>query len=432
MQKQYVWHPNTQMKEWKNFHVIRYGNGVWLVDSNGNKLLDGVASMWCNVWGHSNKELIDAIIKQANKIQHTSLFNLTHEPAEKLAKKLVQMSPYMNKIFYSDNGSASIEIALKIALQYWQNIGQTKNKFVSLENGYHGDTFGSMSVGYIEEFFRRFKKNLFNVTKIPVPIKSKIPLGYTFDEYQQYCFDKIESVFVNNKEIAGLIMESGAQVAGGVIIYPNKFQQKISNLCKKYEVLLIVDEIATGFGRLGSLIEYKNQNSKPDIVCYGKMLTGGYMTLAATLTTNKIYEVFTGNFGDMKHLFHGHTFTGNPISTAVAIKNLELYQKYNLIDKIKNKSKLLTNRCDEIMSLDIVKDVRAKGLLMGIELKIGQTKKSFNKIIFDEGINNNIYLRTLGNVVMLVPPLAISKNEINFLVDNTIRTIKNVSKQFNF
>lgn len=432
MQKQYIWHPNTQMKEWKNFPIIKYGRGVWLIDSNGNKLLDGVASMWCNVWGHSKKELMRTIIKQTNEIQHTPLFNLTHESAENLAEKLVKISPQMNKIFYSDNGSTAIEIALKIALQYWQNIGLQKNKFVSLENGYHGDTFGSMSVGYIEKFFSRFKENLFPVFKIPVPIKSKIPLGYTFNEYQKHCLDKIKSIFDNHDDIAALIMESGAQLAGGVIIYPNKFQQKISEICKKYNVLLIIDEIATGFGRLGSFIEYKNQNSKPDIVCYGKMLTGGYMTLSATLTTKKIYNVFNGNFSEMKHFFHGHTFTGNPIATSVAMKNLELYGKYNLIDKIKNKSTVLANRYEEIMSLDAVKDVRTKGLAMGIELNINQTKKSINKIIFDEGIKNHIYLRTLGNVVMLVPPLIISKSEITFLVDNVIHTINNVAKQLNF
>lgn len=428
MQKQYIWHPNTQMKEWSNFRIIKSGNGMWLIDSNGNKLLDGVASMWCNVWGHSKKELINTIIKQSKDLQHSSLFNLTHEPAEKLAKKLAQISPHMYKVFYSDNGSTSIEVALKIALQYWQNVGKSKNKFISLENGYHGDTFGSMSVGYMDEFFSKFKTNLFSVIQIPVPIKSKLPTKYTFDEYQKHCLNMLESKLANDKKIAAMIMESGAQIAGGVNIYPDKFQQKISKLCRKYEVLLIVDEVATGFGRLGSLVEYQSQKSKPDIVCYGKMLTGGYMTLAATLTTKKIYDSFNEKFYNMKHFFHGHTFTGNPIATSVAYKNLELYGKYNLIKKIENKSKLLKKRYDEIISLDMVKDVRTKGLVMGIELQIDRTKKSLNKIIFEEAANNNIYLRTLGNVVMLVPPLAISKNELTFLIDKTIKTIQNVSK----
>lgn len=434
-QDSFVWHPNTQMKEWVSFDQIVKAQGMWLTDSHGKKLLDGVASMWCNVWGHSKKELITSIIKQSKKLQHSSMFNLTNEPAEKLAKKLVKISPGMHKVFYSDNGSTAMEIAFKIALQYWQNKKiKNKTKIVTLENGYHGDTFGAMSVGYVPEFFSKFKKQLFSTIRIPVPNKYRVPNGYAYLEYQNYCLNKIEKLFSKDDSIAAFVMESGAQVAGGVIIFPNGFQRKIKNLCKKYDILFVLDEVATGFGRLGSMVEYTAQSSQPDIVAYGKMLTGGYLTLAATLTTKKVYDSFLGDFYDFKHLFHGHTYTGNPIAAAVANENLRLYEKFKLIKKIQITSKIFEDQISEISKFQHVGDVRHKGMLMGIELVNDKkkktpfsTKKSFNKLVFEAGRKNGIYLRTLGNIIMLVPPLAISQKELNLLLQKTIKTINAVT-----
>ncbi|MBI2643055.1 MAG: adenosylmethionine--8-amino-7-oxononanoate transaminase [Nitrosarchaeum sp.] len=435
--KSFVWHPNTQMREWDSFNEIIKAKGMWLTDSNGNSLLDGVASMWCNVWGHSKPELVNAITKQSKKLQHSSMFNLTNQPAEKLAESLVKISPGMHKVFYSDNGSSAMEIAFKIALQYWNNIGdKKKTKIAALENGYHGDTFGAMAVGYVPEFFGKFKKQLFPTIQIPVPNKYRIPIGYNYFDYQNFCIDKLEKQFSKDDKIAAFVMQSGAQVAGGVNIFPKGFQRKIGKLCKKYNVLLILDEIATGFGRLGSMIQYKEQKSIPDIVAYGKMLTGGYLTMAATLTNKKIYESFLGEFNDWKHLFHGHTFTGNPISAAVANENLKLYQKNNLIKKIQKTSKVFEKYYDKITEIDTVGDIRHKGMLMGIELvkdKKKKTpinpKKSINKIFFEAGKKHGIYLRTLGNIVMLVPPLAISEEELDLLLNRTIDTIKSAQNQ---
>ncbi|HXW02837.1 MAG TPA: adenosylmethionine--8-amino-7-oxononanoate transaminase [Nitrosarchaeum sp.] len=433
-----VWHPYTQMSEWEKFDEIIKGKGMWLYDSHGNKFLDGVASMWCNVWGHSKKELVDVIIKQSKKLQHSSLFNLTNEPVEILAEKLVKISTHMNKVFYSDNGSTAMEVAFKIALQYWKNIGKNKTTIATLENGYHGDTFGSMSVGYVPKFFSNFKNQLFHVIRTPVPVNYRVPEKYSYKEYQNYCLEKIEKLFSNNDKIAAYVMESGAQIAGGVVIFPKGFQQKISQLCKKFDVLLILDEIATGFGRLGPLVEYQAQKSVPDIVAYGKMLTGGYITMAATLTTKKIYDAFLGSFKEMKHFFHGHTFTGNPLAASVAIENLKIYEKAKLIEHIKKTSKIFEKRACEFADLELVGDVRFKGMLMGIELvkdkekKIPlSNKKSINKLVFEEAKKNQIYLRTLGNIVTLVPPLAISSNELNFLIDSTIKTIRKIAKKIN-
>jgi len=432
MLKSSVWHPNTQMKEWNSFDKIIKGKGMWLIDSKGNKMLDAVASMWCNVWGHSNPELVKTILEQSKKIQHSSMFNLTNEPAENLADNLVKISPRMYKVFYSDNGSSAMEIAIKIALQYWKNLGEKKKiEIATVENGYHGDTFGAMSVGYVPEFFGKFKKQLFSTIQFPIPNKYRLPKGFTFTDYQNYCLDKIEKKFSKKDNIAAFVMESGTQMAGGVIIYPKGFQRKISQLCKKYNILFVLDEIATGFGRLGSMVQYEEQKSIPDIVAYGKMLTGGYLTMAATLANKKVYDSFSGEFDDWKHLFHGHTYTGNPIAAAVANQNIKMYKKNNLIKKIQKTSKVFEKFYNELYQIDIVGDIRHKGMLMGIELVKNKgrktpisPKKSINKIFFDEGKKNGIYLRTLGNIVMLVPPLAITESELELLLDRTISTIK--------
>ncbi len=420
------------MNEWEEFDKITKGKGIWLIDSKGNKIIDAVGSMWCNVWGHSNPQLINAITTQSKKIQHSSLFNLTNEPIEKLAKNLTRISPGMNKVFFSDNGSSAMEIAIKMALQYWSNIGETKKtQIATLENGYHGDTFGAMSVGYVPEFFGKFEKQLFSTIQFPVPNKYRVPNGITLVDYQNNCLDKIEKRFSKNNDIAVFIMESGAQMAGGVIIYPKEFQRKISKLCKKYNILFVLDEIATGFGRLGSMVQYEEQKSIPDIVAYGKMLTGGYLTMAATLANKKIYDSFSGEFYDWKHLFHGHTFTGNPIAASVANENIFMYEKYNLIKKIQKTSKIFSKYYQEILDIDIVGDIRHKGMLMGIELVSNKekkipirTKKSINKVFFEEGKKQGIYLRTLGNIVMLVPPLSIKENELDMLLSRTIKTIQ--------
>jgi len=428
----HLWHPNTQMLEWTKFPKIVRGDGMWLIDEDGNRLLDGVASMWCNVWGHSKRELINAIIMQAKKLQHSSLFNLTNEPSELLAKKLINISPNMDQVFFSDNGSTAMEIAIKIALQYWTNLGfSNKNKIATLENGYHGDTFGAMSVGYVPEFFSKFKSKLFSTLQFEVPRSYNLPKNVTEKEFENNCIKKIENKLSNDNSIAVFVMESGAQVAGGVNIYPKNFQKRVNIICKKYNVLFVLDEIATGFGRLGSMVEYKKQNCYPDIVSFGKMLTGGYLTFAATLTTKKVSNSFLGRFSDKKHLFHGHTYTGNPIAASLALENLKLYNKTKLIQKIQKTSKILENRANEFYELDVVSDVRHKGMLMGVELinnRTNKTRKSINKIVFEEGKKHNIFFRTLGNVVMLVPPLAISNKEINLLIDGTLKTVEGISK----
>jgi adenosylmethionine-8-amino-7-oxononanoate aminotransferase len=427
------------MKDWQDFDVkvIEKAKGSWLIDSEGRKYLDGVASMWCNVWGHTKKEVVDAMIEQIGKLQHSTLFGLANKPSIVLAQMLVKQAKGMSRVFYSDNGSTAIEVALKIALQYWRNRGKSnKNRFVALQNSYHGDTVGAMSVGYIENFFGNYKKLLFSVQRAPSPYLYRRPSNMSEEEFIAYCIDSVRRLLKNDNNVAAVIMESGAQLAGGSIIYPDGYQREIKELCEKYDALFILDEIATGLGRLGSMVEYVKQESMPDIVAFGKMLTAGYLPLAATLSTKDVYNSFLGKFDEYKHLFHGHTFTGNPIACATAIANLQLYKREKLIEDVQRKSRIIAKRLDEIKDLAIVGDVRHKGLLVGIELVNDKKtrkpcvvrKKRINYLIMQESLKRGAFLRPIGHVMLLVPPLAIQTGELNMLLDTAIEVVKHIQK----
>lgn len=428
------------MKDWQDFDikVISKAKGPWLVDSEGRKYLDGIASMWCNVWGHTRKEIVNAMIDQVKRLQHSTLFGLANEPAILLARMMVKQAKGMSRVFYSDNGSTAVEVALKMALQYWRNSGKpNKNRFIALQNGYHGDTIGAMSVGYIQNFFANYRKVLFSVQRAPSPYLYRRPNNMSEDEFVNHCIDSMEMILKKNSNVAAVIMESGAQLAGGAIIYPDGYQKEIKKLCEKYGTLLILDEIATGFGRLGSMVEYIKQESMPDIVAFGKMLTAGYLPLAATLSTEEIYNAFLGEFDEYKQLFHGHTFTGNPIGCATAIANLELYKKEKLIESVRRKSKIIRKRLDEIEGYEIVGDVRHKGMLAGIELvndkkskrPLRLKKERINYLIMRESLKRGVFLRPLGHIMLLVPPLAIPNKELDMLLDVVVEIIEYIQKK---
>lgn len=420
-----IWHPNTQMREWSKFDKIIAGKGMYLVCKDGTQLFDAVGSMWCNVWGHSRNELVQAMTIQARKIAHVPLFNLEHEPGVKLGQMLVKIAPRMHRVFYSDNGSSAIEVAAKIAIQYWSNVRVKKKHLISLDNGYHGDTFGAMSLSHIPEFFSRFKNHTIKIEKLISP-GSKSMANKDEDTLLQHCYNATEKRLAKG-DVAALFMESGAQMAGGVHIYPKGYQAHISKICKKYDTLLVLDEIATGFGRLGHMAQYVPQESRPDIVTFGKMLTGGYMTMGATLATRRIYDAFGGKFSESRHLFHGHTYTGNPIAASVAIENMRLYKKYSLLAHVGKISKTLGKYVPEFESRDIVDHVRHMGLAMGIDLgkksRTHLSDKSPNYTIFQIAKKHGIYLRTLGNTIALVPPLYASNTDIRKMCNATLATI---------
>lgn len=409
---------------WNNSEniVIEYGKGFNFVDTKERSYLDGISNMWCNVWGHDRTEIISAMKKQLDILPHSTLFGLVNDPSVKLAKRLTNMVKGMSKVFYTDNGSTAIEAALKIATQYWNNKGKTqKKKFICLKNGYHGDTIGCMSIGYIDGYFSPYKSLLLKTIKVDSPTIRHEKFGR--QNFEQY-IDKIENILNKlSSKISAFVMESGAQIAAGVNIYPKNFQKEISDLCKKYDTLLILDEIATGFGRLGNMIEYKAQHSEPDIVCFAKALTGGYFPLAVTLTTNDIFKEFLGDYWAKKQLFHGHTFTGHPVGCTAALTNLDLYHKLNLIKKIRDNALVLNRLLTKFAELDICYDIRQKGLLCGIELRKGKNpikmieKVPIGQYIAVESLKRGVYLRTLGNIITIIPPLAIEQEDLRKLVD---------------
>jgi len=449
--KQFVWHPYTQMKDWDQNNdnkVIVKGDGFYLIDSEGNKYLDGIASMWCNVWGHGQNNVTEAMITQIRNIQHSTLFGLANEPSINLAEKLLKIAKGMDRVFYSDNGSTAIEVAMKMALKYYTNIGKPKkNRFISIENGYHGDTVAAMSVGYIRKYFGAYKPLLAPVYRAPSPLfknnnNNKNNLKDSGDknssaDFVNDCIEKTEYILKKyNTECCALVMESGAQIAGGVIIYPQDYQKKIAELCQKYDVLLILDEIATGFGRLGNMVEYISQGSPPDIVCFGKALTAGYFPLAVTLTTKKIFESFLGDYSENKQFYHGHTFTGNPIGCATAIANIEAYQRQNLIQQIRENGKHISNRLKELDSFNIIADIRHKGLLTGIELEKGgkpveilKDNQRLNYFVMKESLKMGVFLRPLGNILMFIPPLAINKKDLDKIIDVQFELIKMIESK---
>ena len=425
--KRYVWHPYTQMKIWNrgSNKIIIKGDDFYLIDQNKEKILDGVAGMWSNVWGYGENPIIKSMQKQLSTLPNSTLFGLGNRKSVNLAEKLIKLCKGMDKVFYSDNGSTAIEIALKMSTQYWinKNNNSKKHLFLSLRNGYHGDTIGTMSIGFVANFFESYKSILLKTFRVPSP--KDYEFKYEVEsQIVDKCLDLTEKKLKKySSKISAMIMESGAQIAGGVSIYPRNYQKKISELCKKYDVLLILDEIATGFGRLGNMIEYEKQKSIPDIVCYGKALNGGYFPIAVTLTTNKIYKAFLGNYKDNKQFFHGHTYTGHPVGCTACITNIDHYKKTNLIVQIQQNSIHVQKKLNKFYDLDIVSKIRHKGLLTGIDLVNGKKSLNFvqglpiNYYIMKESLKRGVYLRTLGNILTIIPPLAIPRAKLDIIID---------------
>ena len=426
------------MSDWAKWNnkVIVKGDGFYLVDSQGRKYLDGTASMWCNVWGHTQNKVVQAMVDQLKNIPHSTLFGFANAPSIKLAERLITLATGMEKVFYTDNGSTAIEVAMKIALQYWYNNGKDKKReFISLEHGYHGDTTGAMSIGYIEDFFRAYKPLLFNVHRVPSPIL----YGSRFtneSDLVEWCLEKTENTIKRHmNRCAALVMESGAQIAGGAIVFPKGYQKKIARLCRDYDILLILDEIATGFGRLGNVVEYRAQKSQPDIVCFGKALTGGYFPLAVTLVTRRIFDAFLGRYCKNKLLYHGHTFTGHTVGCSAALANIENYQNHNLIQQIKVNTKYIASRLPEFYKSPIVADIRHKGLLVGIELAkndkpiiILKNKEIINYFIVQQALKMRVYLRPLRNIMLLIPPLGIGRRDLEKLVNVQLMLVRKIEK----
>jgi adenosylmethionine-8-amino-7-oxononanoate aminotransferase len=438
--KKYIWHPFTQMEEYADTAplIIEEGDGSYLIDVEGNRYIDGVSSLWVLVHGHGKRELIDAIEKQANMLCHSTLLGLANTPSIILARMLVDIAPKgLSKVFYSDNGSTSVEIALKMAYQYCQQKGEKKRKkFISFTNGYHGDTIGVVSVGGIDLFHKVYGPLLFKTYKSPSPYCYRCPLKLKKESCRMACIVEFEKVVMKHKdEVCAVVIEPHVQGAGGMIVQPEGFLSAVRKITKANNILLIADEVATGFGRTGHMFACNKENVEPDFLCVAKGITGGYLPLAATLTTDEVFSGFLGPFEASKTFFHGHTYTGNPLACSVAVENIKLFEKEQTLEKMKRKIVLLKRELKRFWDLPHVGEVRQEGFMVGIELvKSRKTKRPYapkDKIgqkVTLEARRRGVIIRPLGDVIVLMPPLSIEKPTLKRLIDVTYESIRIVTK----
>lgn len=421
----HVWHPFTQMQGWADDQplIIERGEGNWLIDTLGRRWLDGISSLWVTVHGHRKEAIDQAVRAQLGRVAHCTLLGQASVPSIELAAKLVALAPRgLTRVFYSDSGSTSVEIAVKMAYQYWQLVGRPeKRRFVALQEAYHGDTIGSVSVGGMELFHDRFRHLLFPVERIPTPHayrwKGKDVLGEALAALEALLKEKAH-------ELAGLVIEPLIQGAAGMLVQPPGYLARVAALCRAHDVLLICDEVATGFGRTGTMFAVEQENVTPDLMCVAKGLTGGYLPLAATLATDRVYEAFLGRFAEAKTFFHGHTYTGNPLACAAALANLELFETEKTLERMKPAMARLAEGLERVASLPHVGEVRRRGMMVGIELvKDRKTKEEFpfearqGFKVCQAARKHGVLLRPLGNVVVMMPPLSLTVDEAELLSD---------------
>ena len=435
----YLWHPFTQMQDWLGEEplIIAGGDGNYLIDVYGNRYLDGVSSLWCNVHGHRHPALNAALHEQADRIAHSTLLGLASVPSIVLAKRLVQLAPRgLTRVFYSDAGATAVEIALKMAFQYWQLRGEPqRTEFAALTEAYHGDTIGAVSVGYSEAFHRYFKPLLFPCHKLNPPHVFRWQRGMDADAALQAAVKDAETLLTRKgPEIAALIVEPLMQGAAGMWAHPAAYLRALRDLTRQHGVLLICDEVATGFGRTGKMFAVEHAAVQPDLMCVGKGISGGYLPLAATLATEEIFRAFLGGYEELKTFFHGHTYTGNALACAVALANLDVFEEEQVLARVQERSRQLHERLAEFASLPHVGDVRQWGLMAGIELVADRqdrrpyppSQRVGMRVIMDVR-RHGVILRPLGGVIILMPPLSTSEKELDFLVTVTRDAIVRVT-----
>jgi adenosylmethionine-8-amino-7-oxononanoate transaminase len=438
----YIWHPFTQMSKWfqEDAPIIDRARGIYLFDTDGKKYIDGVSSLWTNVHGHRRKEIDSAIRTQLEKVAHTTFLGLSNVPAVLLAQELIEIAPAgLSKVFYSDNGSTAVEVALKMAFQYHRQDEpfSRRTKFLHFTSSYHGDTIGSVSVGGIDTFRSIYKPLLFETVAAPYPYCYRCVFGKDRETCSLYCVSEVEKIIDENaREIAAVVIEPLVQGAAGMITAPPGHLSLIRKLCDRYGLFLICDEVATGFGRTGKMFACEHEGVTPDFLCLAKGLTGGYLPLAATLTSTKVFDGFLGSAESKRTFFHGHTYTGNPVGCAAALANLKLFKKEKTLARLQPKIKYVAAELEKFKSLRHVGDVRQCGFMCAMELvEDKQTKKPFavaqkvgHKVIL-EARRRGVILRPLADVIVIMPPLVISQKELSTLLNVTFESIRAVTEQ---
>jgi len=445
--RSFIWHPFTQMSEWERGDptIIVSGEGLMLTDLEGHSYLDGSSSIWVNLHGHCHKTLNAALKQQLDRISHSTLLGLSNLPAIELAEALLEIAPKsaappgrLSKVFYSDDGSTAVEIALKMAFGFWQLQGEsmrTRQKFISFSNAYHGDTIGAVSLGGIPLFHEAYRPLLFETIRLPAPTCYRCPIGLEHPSCRLACLDEVEQAMESRQqEIAGLVIEPLIQAAAGMLTAPPGYLKGIRKLCTRYGILMIADEVATGFGRTGKMFACEHEGVVPDLLALSKGLTGGYLPLAATLTTQAVYDTFLGEYEEFKAFFHGHSYTGNPLGCAAAIANLAVFEEEKTLERLQEKIRFAQARLRPWRRWQHVGEIRQIGLMIGIELVADKKSKRpyplkmrIGHQVCSDAKANGVLLRPLGNIIVLMPPLSVSIQDLDRLISTTGEAIKKVT-----
>jgi adenosylmethionine---8-amino-7-oxononanoate aminotransferase len=440
--RDHVWHPFTPMQPYSAEKplIIARGHGCFLVDLDGREYIDGVSSLWCNVHGHCVPEIDAAVREQLDAVAHSTLLGISNVPAIRLARRLVEVAPPgLNHVFYSDDGATAVEVALKMAFQYWRQTPDPKprkTKYLALQGAYHGDTLGDVSVGDLARFHHLFAPLLFPILRAPNPYCYRCPLGLERAHCQMECADALaDLVRQHADELAAVVIEPLVQGAAGMVVSPEGYLKRVREVTRRHNVLLIADEVAVGFGRTGTMFACSQEDVAPDFLCVAKGLTGGYLPLAATLTTDEVYNAFLGPADAGRTFYHGHTYTGNPLGAAAALASLDLLTAPTGLPALPAKVERLRAHLNRLGDLPIVGDVRQKGLMAGIELVTDKkTRQPFPpaqrmgarvcRLAREQGV----LLRPLGDVVVVMPPLAIDVKLLDRLGEvlyNALNTLAN-------
>jgi len=416
-----IWHPFTNSALEPDLIFVERAEGVWLHTRDGRKILDAVSSWWVNLHGHGNWRIAAAIAEQARKMEHVILAGFTHEPAEKLAKGLQRwLARELTHLFFSDDGSTAIEVALKLGVQYFSNLGRPeKREIVALEHGYHGDTAGAMSVSDDSPFTAPFRSMRYVVHRVPSAYLYRRPAGTTKEEYLDFCVKRLESLLEEKSaSIACLILEPLLQGAGGMIVYPAEYLRAARELCTRHDVLLIADEVLTGFGRTGKMFACDLAGVVPDLMCLSKGITGGFLPMGVTVCTDRVEQAFRSE-NPMHTFYHGHSYTGNALACAAANASLQIFEDEAVFDRIAGIAKIHGERLSRFAEYAVVGEARQIGTIGAIELKAEDAGylSAMRPKLYQFFLERGVLLRPLGNVVYVLPPYVISAEELHWVYD---------------